>query len=209
MIITEAELREAWRNGRGAIPVYPPGTRYTPAARDFLAAIAAAATAGGGPGSAAGGGPGSAAIGPAGPADAARGPAGRLLLRGEPGRRLILTADEIDDLVAQRPESVVVHPTATLTDAARERLRGAGVRILPWVETGAAGTGAARPAEPASCPPGALRAATAPAPPSTKPQPDEEELRLRIAAAVRARLGAGLDEALLDAVIRRVLATLG
>jgi ethanolamine utilization cobalamin adenosyltransferase len=35
-IITEAELREMWQAGRGAIPTFPPGTRFTPAARDFL-----------------------------------------------------------------------------------------------------------------------------------------------------------------------------
>src|SRR5690349_3226512 len=36
MVITESELREAWRNGHGALPSYPPGTRFTPAALDFL-----------------------------------------------------------------------------------------------------------------------------------------------------------------------------
>lgn len=34
--ITEAELREYWQNGRGGIPMFPPGTRFSPSAREFL-----------------------------------------------------------------------------------------------------------------------------------------------------------------------------
>ena len=36
MVITEAELREMWRDGRGSIPPFPPGTRFSPSAQDFL-----------------------------------------------------------------------------------------------------------------------------------------------------------------------------
>jgi hypothetical protein len=36
MIITESELRELWRSGRQALPAFPPGTRFSPAAQDFL-----------------------------------------------------------------------------------------------------------------------------------------------------------------------------
>lgn len=35
-VITEAELRELWQGGRGVIPPFPPGTRLTPSARDFV-----------------------------------------------------------------------------------------------------------------------------------------------------------------------------
>jgi ethanolamine utilization cobalamin adenosyltransferase len=35
-IITESELRELWQNGRGQIPPFPPGTRFSAAAQDFL-----------------------------------------------------------------------------------------------------------------------------------------------------------------------------
>jgi ethanolamine utilization cobalamin adenosyltransferase len=38
MVITEAELRELWRDGRHELPSFPPGTRLTPAAQDFLKA---------------------------------------------------------------------------------------------------------------------------------------------------------------------------
>ena len=36
MVITESELREMWRDGRNPLPPFPPGTRFTPAAQDFL-----------------------------------------------------------------------------------------------------------------------------------------------------------------------------
>lgn len=36
MVITEIELRAWWRSGRGALPSFPPGTRFSPAAQDFL-----------------------------------------------------------------------------------------------------------------------------------------------------------------------------
>lgn len=35
-IITESELRELWQNGRGQLPPFPPGTRFSAAAQDFL-----------------------------------------------------------------------------------------------------------------------------------------------------------------------------
>jgi len=38
MIVTESELREKWRGGAGQLPEYPPGTRFTESALDFLAA---------------------------------------------------------------------------------------------------------------------------------------------------------------------------
>jgi ethanolamine utilization cobalamin adenosyltransferase len=36
VVITESELRQMWRDGRQPLPAFPPGTRFTPAARDFL-----------------------------------------------------------------------------------------------------------------------------------------------------------------------------
>jgi hypothetical protein len=36
MVVTESELREMWRDGRYALPAFPPGTRFSPAALDFL-----------------------------------------------------------------------------------------------------------------------------------------------------------------------------
>lgn len=38
MVITESELRELWRDGKHPLPSFPAGTRFTPAAHDFLRA---------------------------------------------------------------------------------------------------------------------------------------------------------------------------
>lgn len=38
MIVTESDLREQWRGGAGRLPEYPPGTRFTESAMDFLEA---------------------------------------------------------------------------------------------------------------------------------------------------------------------------
>lgn len=38
-IVTESELRELWQNGRGQIPPFPPGTRFSAAAQDFLQSL--------------------------------------------------------------------------------------------------------------------------------------------------------------------------
>ena len=37
-VITESELREWWQNGRGQIPAFPLGTRFSASAQDFLRA---------------------------------------------------------------------------------------------------------------------------------------------------------------------------
>ena len=36
MVVTESELREMWRDGRNQLPSFPPGTRFSPAAQDFI-----------------------------------------------------------------------------------------------------------------------------------------------------------------------------
>jgi hypothetical protein len=36
MVITESELRQLWRDGRHPLPAFPPGTRFSPSAQDFL-----------------------------------------------------------------------------------------------------------------------------------------------------------------------------
>ncbi len=187
MIITEAELREAWDNGRGSLPDFPPGTRFTPSAKDFLAAH--------GPQAGAPHAPSAASPAPAPPCAAAADPA-RRELTSPTGMRLILTATDVDDLVAAGPITLVVHPNVTVTDAARERLGKAGIRILPWVEPR---TAVPLPAAPLQALPASAQASPAPAPADLAP---------RIKSAVMARLGGSVDEAVVDAVIRRVLASL-
>ena len=36
IVITESELRELWRDGRNPLPAFPPGTRFSPSAQDFI-----------------------------------------------------------------------------------------------------------------------------------------------------------------------------
>jgi len=238
MVITEEELREAWRNGQGQLPDLPPDARLTPAARDFLTARGlcpghGAATCVGreacGTGAGAiGGGIRADGVGYGGDGDIAavgawlQGAAGagatggRMELQGEGGKRLIVTAEDVDGIVRGRPETVVVHPSATVTDAARERLRNAGIRVIPFTEK------KPEPAEPISHnataqPPSAADAAlarerraaaaaqcVAPAP----LPPEKEELFRKAKPAIMARLSGLADEAVVDAVLRRVLASL-
>jgi len=167
MVITEEELRQAWQNGRGQIPSFPPGTRFTPAALDFLrvrepGVLQACAAA------------------PAAPAEAGQ----RRLLKAPPGRREIYTAADVADLLAGGG-TLVVHPSVTVTHAALELLRKAGVRIIPYVEP----------------------SPEAPAPAKAGPDPNEELFR-RVREAVLARVGRPVDPAVLDAVLKRVLASI-
>jgi len=172
MVITEEELRQAWQNGRGQIPGFPPGTRFTPAAMDFLKtrqpdllqACAAAPP-----------------LAPSGP---------RRVLQAPKGQRLIFTAVDVPELLAGAGATLVVHPTVTVTHAALELLRKAGVRVIPYVESA-----------------GAAPELPAPAPAATPGTTDEETLR-KVKEAVLARLGKPVDPAVLDAVLRRVLAAL-
>jgi len=249
MVITEEELREAWRNGQGRLPDFPADARFTPAARDFLAArglcpgrgggtacigrepVAGGSPAGGDVGAASGSAgaafaawlqgaaPSAFAGGGSGPREGAEAQeGGRMELKGEGGKRLIITAEDVDDLVRGRPETVVVHPSATLTDAARERLRNAGIRVIPFTER------KPDPAEPISHnataqPPSAadaalarerrtLAAAEAARPGLQALGGGKEELFRKAKPAIMERLGGQADEALVDAVLRRVLASL-
>lgn len=227
MVITEEELREAWRNGQGRLPDLPPDARLTPAARDFLTARGlcpghGAATCVGReacPTSARGAGYGAqgdiAAVGAWLQGAGATATGGRMELRGEGGKRLIVTAEDVDDIVRGRPDTVVVHPNATVTDAARERLRNAGIRVIPFTEKR---QGPAEPishnatAQPPSAADAALargrRAAAAAAHAPAPLSPDKEELFRKAKPAIMARLSGLADEAVVDAVLRRVLASL-
>ncbi len=193
MIVTEEELREAWRNGRGELPDFPPGTRFTPSAKDFLTAIGVKEIR-------ANRGAGGIRV------DEARAPipgAGaeakdRVELRAEEGKRLILTSVDVDGLVLARPQTVVIHPNVTVTDAARERLRNAGIRLVPFVEK-----------RPDPTPPGSRDTAAPAAGAAPGPRvEDADELFLTAKKAILARLEGRADEALVEAVLKRVIASL-
>jgi len=171
MVITEEELRQAWQNGRGQIPAFPPGTRFTPAALDFLRARE----------------PGVLQACAAAPAVPAAAPSQRRVLQAPPGQRLIFTAADVAELQAGGA-TLVVHPSVTVTHAALELLRKAGIRIIPYVE----------PPPAAPEPPVIASRATDP----------KEELFRKVREAVLARVGGPVDPAVLDAVLKRVLAAL-
>jgi len=164
MVITEEELRHAWQNGRGTIPAFPPGTRFTPAAQDFLRTREPGVL--------------QACAAPA-PAPV---PSERRVLQAPPGQRMIYTAADVAGLLSGSAV-LVLHPSVTVTHAALELLRKAGVRVVPYVEP----------------------AAGAPEPPAAAP---DEALLGKVREAVLARLGRPVDPQLLDTVLRRVLAAL-
>ena len=112
MVITEVELRQAWQNGRGQIPTFPPGTRFTPAALDFLkvrqpSLLQSCASP--------------TPLAPSGP---------RRVLQAPKGQRLIFTAVDVPELLAGAGTTLVVHPSVTVTHAALELLRKAGAEVF-------------------------------------------------------------------------------
>lgn len=173
MVITEAELRQYWQNGRGQIPSFPTGTRFTPAALDFLKAQGLVPEP---------------SIQPP-PPMAGNSGMEQMELKSTSGSRLIITGLEVCDILAQGVKKVIVHPSVTLTDTAREKLRNAGVRLIPYTEK-----------EPQPAPPVSQSTVrTSPAP------TDQTALVQQIKKAVLARLNGSVDEAVLDAVLQKVL----
>jgi len=174
MIVTEEELRQEWQNGRGRIPSYPPGTRFTPSAMDFLKGRE----------------PGVVQAGADPKACPASAEASRRELKAPPGQRLVFTALDVPELLSGGGGTLVVHPSVTVTHAALEKLRNAGIRVVPYVEN-------------ASTPVEALSAVAG------NPKSDQDkELFRKVKEAVLARLGRPVDPAVLDAVLRKVLAAL-
>ena len=110
-------------------------------------------------------------------------PAGTLELQAPPGQRLIYTSHDLDELLASHPQTLVLHPSVTITDAAKEILRGKGVRIVPYVEKG-------------------------PEPLAVGGSSNEELIQM-IKRAVIARMGGTVDEALVEKVVRRVVGGMG
>lgn len=197
MIITEAELREVWKNGHGTMPEIPPGARLTPAARDFLVTIGSSAIAN--PQSVETGSVSNNVSGGSMELSASRG-------------RLILTSTDIDDILAAHPATLIVHPEVTITDVARDRLRNAGVRIIPFNGDKPVVQGPISHNMTAQ-PPSAMLAAqaragrTETAPQNSRNEQNDETFNA-VKKAVMAKLGGQVDVSLVDAVLKRVLGTL-
>ncbi|GAB1484150.1 hypothetical protein MASR2M78_29670 [Treponema sp.] len=170
MIITEEELRQAWRNGSGELPVFQSGTRFTPSALDFLSTL--------GPCSAQTDSQSSGGIAPG----YGTAPGGELSLKPlTDGKRLIITTSDLDEILAARPATVVVHPCATVTDAARDILGKAGIKVT-----------AAAPSSDTKIPDAGNLSA------------DKQELLAAAKAAVMQRLGDRADPNLVGTVLQKI-----
>jgi hypothetical protein len=114
--------------------------------------------------------------------------------------KVFYTEKDIEDLVARGILSLEVNDNTVLTDLAYEKANRLGVKLVseratippaapvrPYVAQGAAQAAAPRQGEAAQA----------------------SDLHERIRSAVTARLGNQVDPALLDAIIKRVLASTG
>ncbi|MDX9957894.1 MAG: hypothetical protein RBT68_05565 [Spirochaetia bacterium] len=201
MIFTEEELRQAWRNGSGELPEFPPGTRFTPAALDFLSAL------GRRPGQTdkQAENPRSSPVTSTGPVSTVAGTVsgGELVLQPLPdGTRLVITTCDLEDILAATPVRIVVFPGVTVTDAAREILGKAGIKVT------------AAPANPANPPGSANPAATSNQDTGARSgvagglSVDKQELLAAARAGVLQRLGERADPALVDAVLQKIITAL-
>lgn len=103
------------------------------------------------------------------------------------------TEIDIENLPKQGVRTLELHNGIVLTDVAREKARALGVKLVQSAPVPAAAAGAPAAAAPqvAAAPPAGVTS---------------DELAQRIRSAVKARLGDQVDPALLDTVIKRVLA---
>jgi len=107
--------------------------------------------------------------------------------------KIFYTERDIDDLKARGADSLEVNDNVVLTDLAVERAMKHGIRIQRREQSSPQATFS--PSVNAAYPREALRENTA-----------DLELKQKIKSAVLARLNGQVDEALLEAVITRVLA---
>jgi hypothetical protein len=141
-------------------------------------------------------------------------PGGGLVLQPLPdGTRLIITTCDLDGILAARPATVVVNTGVTVTDAAREILGKAGIRVTAAPADPAASPVAkpvampvAKPAVPAT--PGAASSPGAGAASAIGLSADRQELLAAARAGVLQRLGDRADPVLVEAVLLRVLGAL-
>lgn len=109
--------------------------------------------------------------------------------------KIFYTERDIDDLKARGVNSIDVTDNVVLTDLAVERALKHGIKINRLEQS---------PPQASYSPSVNIHAAYARETP--RPTASDAELRQKIKAAVLARLNGQVDEALLDAVITRVLA---
>ena len=113
------------------------------------------------------------------------------------------TERDIEDMVQRGERSIIIHDDVVLTDLAYEKAQRLGMELIQQDE--------APPAAPVRPYINQVKAiAPTPVPArQAKRSSKLEVIRANVKAAVRARLGGQVDEALLDRVIDRVAAELG
>ena len=113
-----------------------------------------------------------------------------------------ITERDIEDMAKRGERSLIVHDDVVLTDLAYEMARRLGVELIQQDEE--------PPAAPVRPYLNQVNTINQPSMPATALGSSKLELiRANVKAAVRARLGGSVDEALLDRVIERVAAELG
>lgn len=122
-VITEAELRELWQNGKGSIPAFPLGTRLTPSAQDFLKSLKIEPRFFA---------PGQEPPPPPNPTSST------VSFRPEHRPKVIYTERDIDELAGSGTKNLVMGPEVVLTGAAREKAAALGIRLVYTGESGAA-----------------------------------------------------------------------
>ncbi len=105
--------------------------------------------------------------------------------------RTFYTERDIEDLAKRGVKEIEGGDDVYITDLARERMEQLGVREV-------------KPASRSSAP----APATAPAPASTLTDSERQQVIDRVKSGVIARLGPGVDAALVDSIVRRVVGQL-
>ncbi len=118
--------------------------------------------------------------------------------------RIFYTERDIDDLARQGVREIEENDNVYLTDLARERMEALGIKARR-------GKPQAAPASPS--PVAASASAPAPAPsPSVAPAglsaAEKQQVMDKVKAGVIARLGPGVDTAMVDTIVRRVVGQL-
>jgi len=110
------------------------------------------------------------------------------------------TERDIEDLARQGVKSLVVSEDVVLTDLAREKARRLGVDLLSEQDS-----------RPSSAParPYLSEASLAATTRTAKAVPSKSDLEARVYSSVKARFGDQVDDALLRAIVQRVLKSLG
>lgn len=115
------------------------------------------------------------------------------------------TERDIEDLAARGQFTLTVHEDVVLTELAFEKAERLGVKLVQPHQTPPAAP--VRPYLSEEHKPAPKAASTSTS--STVTPTRDEDLRQRIRSAVKAKLGSQVDDALLEAIITRVLNNVG